>query len=241
MKNITKQSIYQTGTINSLLQAVYDGDASMEKLSQHGDFGLGALDAIDGELIVCDGKFFRADARGQLNQLTPKTCSPFAVITKFNPEHSFEITASSFAELEQKLLPQLISANLIYAIRIKALFNHIELRSEECTCRPYRKLVEILPELQRTFNFDNIRGTLVGVWFPNYLAQVNVPGFHFHFIDEQQQVGGHVFGLKMEHGKVEIQTLHGFELDLIQSAEFYQANLDINNGAAVAQVEQVRI
>ena len=48
------------------------------------------------------------------------------------------------------------------------------------------------------------------------------------------------FGLKMEHGKVEIQTLHGFELDLIQSDEFYQANLDINNGAAVAQVEQVR-
>lgn len=241
MKNITKQSIYQTGTINSLLQAVYDGDASMEKLSQHGDFGLGALDAIDGELIVCDGKFFRADARGQLNQLAPETCSPFAVITKFTSEHSFEITASSFAELEQKLLPQLISANLIYAIRIKALFNHIELRSEECTCRPYRKLVEILPDLQRTFSVDNIRGTLVGVWFPNYLAQVNVPGFHFHFIDEQQQVGGHVFGLKMEHGKVEIQTLHGFELDLIQSDEFYQANLDINNGAAVAQVEQVRI
>jgi acetolactate decarboxylase len=241
MKNITKQSIYQTGTINSLLQAVYDGDASMEKLSQHGDFGLGALDAIDGELIICDGKFFRADARGQINQLAPETCSPFAVITKFTSEHSFEITASSFAELEQKLLPQLISANLIYAIRIKALFNHIELRSEECTCRPYRKLVEILPDLQRTFSVDNIRGTLVGVWFPNYLAQVNVPGFHFHFIDEQQQVGGHVFGLKMEHGKVEIQTLHGFELDLIQSDEFYQANLDINNGAAVAQVEQVRI
>lgn len=241
MKNITKQSIYQTGTINSLLQAVYDGDASMKKLSQHGDFGLGALDAIDGELIICDGKFFRADARGQLNQLTPETCSPFAVITKFTSEHSFEITASSFAELEQKLLPQLISANLIYAIKIKGIFNHIELRSEECTCRPYRKLVEILPDLQRTFSFDNIRGTLVGVWFPNYLAQVNVPGFHFHFIDEQQQVGGHVFGLNMANGKVEIQTLHGFELDLIQSDEFYQANLDINNGAAVAQVEQVRI
>ena len=40
MKNITKQSIYQTGTINSLLQTVYDGDASIEKLSQHGNFGL---------------------------------------------------------------------------------------------------------------------------------------------------------------------------------------------------------
>lgn len=235
-----KQSIYQTGTINSLLQAVYDGDASMEKLSQHGDFGLGALDAIDGELIIYDGKFFRANAHGQLNQLAPESCSPFAVITKFKPERSFEISAASFAELEQKLLPQLISANLIYAIKIEGLFNHIELRSEECTCRPYRKLVEILPDLQRTFSFENIRGTLVGVWFPNYLAQVNVPGFHFHFIDEQQQVGGHVFGLDIVNGKVGIQTLHGFELDLIQSDEFYQANLDINNGAAVAQVEQVR-
>lgn len=241
MKNSAKQSIYQTGTINSLLQAVYDGDASMEELSQYGDFGLGALDAIDGELIICDGKFFRADARGQLNQLAPATCSPFAVITKFTPEQSFELAAVNFAELEQNLLSQLISANLIYAIRIEGFFSNIELRSEECTCRPYRKLIEILPNLQRTFSFDNIAGTLVGVWFPNYLAQVNVPGFHFHFVDEQQKVGGHVFGLKMTQGKVQIQTLHGFKMDLIQSNEFHQANLDINNSAAVAQVEQVRV
>ena len=38
-----KSSMYQTGTINSLLQAVYLGDTSVADLKECGDFGLGHL------------------------------------------------------------------------------------------------------------------------------------------------------------------------------------------------------
>ena len=235
-----KHAIYQTGTINSLLEAVYDGDTTLEYLASKGDLGLGALDAIDGELIICDGEFFRADANCRLNKLLKEDKTPFAIISHFQPSLSFDLNADSFANLERQLLAQLPSLNLIYTFKIKGVFSQIDLRSEECTCRPYRRLIEILPDLQRTCTFEQLQGTLVGVYFPNYLAQVNVPGFHFHFVDTKHEIGGHVFGLNLTSGMVEVQIIHELDLNLIASAEFYQANLTRNITDEVTQVEKLR-
>ena len=235
-----KDAIYQTGTLNSLLEAVYDGDTTLEYLAGKGDLGLGALDAIDGELIICDGEFFRADANCRLNKLPKDDKTPFALICNFQPSLSFALQADSFADLERQLLAQLPSLNLIYSFKIKGVFSQIDLRSEECTCRPYRRLIEILPDLQRTYAFENLEGTLVGVYFPNYLAKINVPGFHFHFMDTEHEIGGHVFGLKLSSGVVEVQIIHELNLSLIASAEFYQANLTRNITDEVTQVEKLR-
>jgi len=81
---------------------------------------------------------------------------------------------------------------------------------------------------------------LVGVYFPTYLAQVNVPGFHFHFVDTKHEIGGHVFGLNLTSGMVEVQIIHELDLNLIASAEFYQANLTRNITDEVTQVEKLR-
>lgn len=132
------------------------------------------------------------------------------------------------------------STNLIYTFRIEGFFSQIDLRSEECTCRPYRRLIDILPALQRTHSFENISGTLIGVYFPAYLAQLNVPGFHFHFIDAAEKIGGHVYGLNLTDGQVKIQVIHGLDLSLISTDDFYQANLAGNIANEVAQVEKLR-
>ena len=235
-----KHYIYQTGTINSLLEAVYAGDTSMEEMLRHGDFGLGALDNIDGELIIHDGVCYRADAKGELHILDKDIHTPFAVVNKFVPEQNFDLKNVDFKELEKLVSDHFISPNLIYAIRVSGRFNHLDLRSEHCTCRPYKRLTEILPSLQTTFVVDNISGVMVGVWFPKYMAQLNVPGFHFHFINDLRRLGGHVFGFQLEEATIELQVLHGFQLALIENQDFYQANLNIQNESAVASVEQVR-
>ena len=210
-----KNTMYQVGTINSLLEAVYAGDTSIAVLKQYGNFGLGALDNIDGELVACDGEFYRANAKGELNIISDLEKTPFAIVNKFIPDFSFNIENVNFTDLEKTLLPKFPSLNLIYAMRIQGNFHHISLRSEECTQRPYQKLVEILPHLQHTFFHENINGMLVGVWFPNYLAQLNVPGFHFHFVDDKRKVGGHVFGIELNSAIVEIQILHQLHLSLM--------------------------
>ncbi|AUR51286.1 acetolactate decarboxylase [Aquella oligotrophica] len=237
---MNKHNIYQTGTINSLLEAVYAGDTSMEQMLQHGDFGLGALDNIDGELIIHEGICYRADATGKLHILDKDIHTPFAVVNKFIPEQKFTVKDLDFKSLEAVVAEHFISSNLIYAIRVTGKFQHLDLRSEHCTCRPYKRLTEILPNLQTTFIASNVSGVMVGVWFPKYMAQLNVPGFHFHFIDDLRRLGGHVFGFQLEEATIELQVLHGFQLALIENQDFYQADLNIQNESAVASVEQVR-
>lgn len=237
---MTKAKIYQTGTINSLIQAVYDGDTSIGELKEHGNFGLGTFDLVDGELIVCDNNYYRADANGKLTIADDEIKSPFAVVSNFKAEQSFVAEKQNFEELEQFIAEKFISKNLIYAIKVQAEFKSISLRSENCQARQYHKLYETMPKLQHTFTEDNLIGTLVGVWFPHYLQQVNVPGFHFHFVDEARKIGGHVFNFELIRGLVEIQVLKSLQVDLIENDEFYQADLDSSSADAIKQVEQQR-
>lgn len=235
-----KSYIYQTGTINSLLEAVYDGDLSIAELKKHGNFGIGAFNSIDGEMIVHEGICYRANAYGEINIVQNNIKTPFAMVNNFVPEKTFNLTAGNYLEIEKQIKQEFISDNLIYAIMIKGKFKHLDLRSEHCTCRPYKRLIDILPNLQTIFEFHNISGVLIGLWFPKYMGQLNVPGFHFHFIDNDKKVGGHVFGMELESAECELQVLHGFKMELLATPDFYNANLDVTKSSDVAQVEQMR-
>ena len=52
--------VYQISTISSLLAGGYDGDATVGELLRHGNFGLGTFNGVDGEMMVLDGKVYRA-------------------------------------------------------------------------------------------------------------------------------------------------------------------------------------
>ena len=58
-------SLFQTSTIEALLQGNYDGDVSFAELEDRGDFGLGTLDALDGEMVALDGAFYQIKADGR--------------------------------------------------------------------------------------------------------------------------------------------------------------------------------
>ena len=67
-----------------------------------------------------------------------------------------------------------------------------------------------------------------------------MPGFHFHFIDDQRQWGGHVFDFYLNSGVAEIQVLKSLHLDMIDNEAFYQADLATEAAAAITQLEQSR-
>jgi alpha-acetolactate decarboxylase len=51
-------------------------------------------------------------------------------------------------------------------------------------------------------------GVLVGFWCPPYVgSNLNVPGFHFHFLSDDRQRGGHMLQLKMEQGTAWLQEV----------------------------------
>ncbi len=47
-------TLFQTSTIDALLEGKFDGDVSFADLAGRGDSGLGTLDALDGEMIALD-------------------------------------------------------------------------------------------------------------------------------------------------------------------------------------------
>ena len=52
-------TIYQVSTGNALIAGLFEGAVDFKTLARHGDFGLGSVDGMDGELIAIDGKFYR--------------------------------------------------------------------------------------------------------------------------------------------------------------------------------------
>jgi acetolactate decarboxylase len=233
--------IYQTGTIRSLLQGVYDGDMTISEVAKHGNMGLGTFDAVDGELIAYAGRYYRADETGLLKEVSGHTPTPFAVVADFNVATGQIVQAlPELSALESWILQQMPSQNYPYAVTVEGEFKSIHLRSESCQTKPYRPLAETLPKLQTSFVKNHIHGVMVGVWFPEYMSALNVPGFHFHFIDLARQVGGHVFAIELIKAEVRLQQYQDFSMHLIKTDEFAQADLSCHDENAVAAVEKQR-
>src|ERR671911_2500952 len=85
-------TLFQTSTIDALLDGEYDGDVSFAELEDRGDFGLGTLEALDGEMIALDGSFYQVKADGRAYAIDGGTRTPFAVVTFFEPGLSRRLT-----------------------------------------------------------------------------------------------------------------------------------------------------
>src|SRR5918998_4734044 len=81
-------TLFQTSTIDALLEGKYEGDVSFAELGDRGDFGLGTFDALDGEMICLDGSFYQIKADGRAYAVEKKARTPFAVVTIFEPDTS---------------------------------------------------------------------------------------------------------------------------------------------------------
>jgi hypothetical protein len=51
--------VWQTSTMGALIEGLYDGNVMYRDVMKHGDFGVGTFNALDGEMIALDGRFFR--------------------------------------------------------------------------------------------------------------------------------------------------------------------------------------
>jgi acetolactate decarboxylase len=123
-------TLFQVSTSGSLVAGVFDGAVSVEELLHHGDFGLGTLAGLDGEMVVLDGTAYQARGNGSVRPLPGDSKAPFAVITAFVGESSRQIEAvSSFAELAAACDPARASQNLFYALRVDGHFEHVHTRA----------------------------------------------------------------------------------------------------------------
>ncbi|GAA0372123.1 hypothetical protein GCM10008932_24240 [Alkalibacterium iburiense] len=64
---------------------------------------------------------------------------------------------------------------------------------------------------QSEFEKPFVSGTLVGFFIPDIFGTIAVPHFHWHFISDEKDFGGHVLDFDLIHGKAEWRTMETFE------------------------------
>lgn len=230
--------LWQTSTIGALLQGVYDGPVSLGELRAHGDLGLGTVNALDGELIVLDGRCLTVDGTGAVHEQDSAVLTPFAAITWFDADRVQALrNVDGLAALQQAIDAMLPSRNLAYALRITGDFEYVRTRSVPRQTRPYPPLVEVTRD-QPTFEFERVQGTLVGFRLPSFVAGINVPGYHLHFLTAALDGGGHLLDCRICSAVVAIDDTPELLLSLPTTDEFFQCVMPDDQGSAVQAVEQ---
>jgi len=193
--------ITQVSVLNALMSGRYDGVMPIPELLRYGDFGLGTLDHLDGELIVLDGRAYQARGDGVVVEAGPDRSTPFALVTPFEPDGQFPCPrVGNLSDLEA-----LGQQNNFLAVRVDGRFAAITLRSVHRQELPYRPLAEVVKG-QSVWTHTEVSGTLVGVRSPAWVGGLNVPGHHWHFLSADHTVGGHVLDCRVREGRVQYQV-----------------------------------
>lgn len=233
-----RDMIYQASAISALLEGCFDGQVDFREIKKHGNFGIGALDGVDGELIGLDGLFLQIKGDGSIHPVSDSMTTPYAVVTFFEPDQTAEVrNTENYAQLETFLDSLIATRNVFFAVKIEGEFAYVKARSINRQSKPYRPLVEVVKD-QSVYEFDKVRGVLAGFRCPSYVAGLNFPGYHFHFINETRTAGGHLLEVKITKARVEIDISHNFSLALPNSEDFYRLDLSKDKQQELKKVQR---
>ena len=235
-----RDRITQVSVINALLLGQFDGRVPFAGLLADGDFGLGTLDRLDGELVVVDGRGYQIKSDGEVVEVGPGAMIPFAVVTPFDRDGELPCPAvDSLAELERRLDGVVGHPNNFVAVRIDAELAAITLRSVHPQSKPYRP-INSRSDFQSVWKRENLRGTFVGIRSPQWARDITVPGHHWHFISADRRIGGHVLDCQIQEGTIRYDICGDWTVKLDRSAAFNDKDLSGDLREQVKQVESLR-
>jgi acetolactate decarboxylase len=232
------ETLYQVSTIDALMQGVYDGVQPVGELKKHGDFGIGTFDALEGEMIVLDGKVYQAKADGRVYAVPDNATTPFATVTYF--EHDTSVTIDkpmNFSVFSTAMGAGLPSKNMIYAVRMHGTFPQMKVRAIPAQQKPYPMLTDAAKN-QSVYTYADTTGTVVGFYTPVFFKGLNVAGYHLHFISDDRQTGGHILDFEVPATAiVEYDITPAFEMPLPTSGAFTGVDLSQDLSEELARIE----
>lgn len=230
--------VYQTSTMNALLEGIYDGEVTIAELLTHGDFGLGTFHHLDGEMVVLDGVCYHLHADGSAFVASGEDRTPFAAVLWFRPDKTIPVTKPANRAALTRLIDSAIpSPNLLYALRVNGSFARIRTRTVMTQQPPYPPLTEATANEPIT-DFDQVTGTLVGFLTPAYEQGISVAGYHLHFLNEDRNHGGHALDFELSHGEITISIASDLHLSLPRTGAFLAADLSAaDTDAQIRQAE----
>ena len=235
-----RETIYQVALLQSLTQGYYDGIIKVSELKEHGDIGIGTFEGVNGEMIVLDGTVYQALGDGTVQVAADDETVPFSNVTFFDKDGSVELSdINDVNALKEKLnaMVEENGKNLFYFVKMSGTFEKMNVRSEIKQEKPYKTLDKALETDQREFSYDNITGTVVALYCPDYMNGLNTPGWHFHFISDDKTKGGHLLDLQFAKATAEYDATPEFDMCLTDNGDFQQMELAKDVSDAIKKVE----
>lgn len=217
-------TLFQVSTSAALVEGLYQGAVRVSRLLRHGDFGLGTFIDLNGEMVVLDGICYQVSSSGAVGTVAGDRLIPYAVVTRFNAEFSKSFRQlESFSELGSVCDELRDSDNIFYAFRVEGRFSAVKTRVMKAV--PKGTGLQVAASGQEEFLFEEVEGTLVGLWSPGFAGSFSVPGYHFHFLSTDRQRGGHVLECKALDVSVAGCAMNEMHVSLPETEEFLKADL----------------
>lgn len=238
----TSKRIYQVSTLQALALGYTRPVVTVQELLKHGDTGLGTFEDVDGEMIIVDGVCYQAKQNGEIVRADDSAGVPFAVAGSLNNArkiHMDEMKDIDAIRTELTLrIEEGFGLNSIHIARIDGWFDTIHARAGAAYHSQHISLKDILSKTQKDFSFESLYGTLVCVYYPDYMDGINASGWHLHFVSEDRKLGGHVFEVSMRSGECLLQKIDKIEIQLPREAAFDTYSLKEASQDEIEEVEQ---
>jgi len=217
-------TLFQVSTSAALVEGVYQGAVRVSRLLRHGDFGLGTFVDLDGEMVVLDGVCYQISANGAIAPVDGDRLIPYAVVTRFSA--AFRVNHLELPHLDALVMAcdhLRESDNVFYAFRARGTFRTVKTR----VMKPVLEgtTLKMAASAQQEFCFEQLQGTLIGLWAPGFAASFSVPGYHFHFLSEDRKKGGHVLECHASDVVIEACSINEMHVSLPETEAYLRADL----------------
>ena len=233
---------YQVSTLQALALGFSKSVITVKELLRHGDMGLGTFEDVAGEMIVLDGKCYRAKNDGNVVPAEDERGVPFASVCCFQSERLEKLgrmdTIDRLKEWLTLRIEEDFGLNSMYAVRIDGEFLKVDARSESGTKAHHVTLKDALSVTQKAFVFEDIKGTLVCVYYPDYMDGINAAGWHLHFLSDDKKCGGHVFDISLVQGDAAFCRITSVEIQIPDTPAFDTYALKAASKDEIKSVEQ---
>jgi len=235
--NSNDHNLFSAGVASAFIAGLYDAWYPYKQLKQHGDFGLGAPDQVDGQLLLFKGNLYKTQYTGKTTQLADTGKTPYALACFFHPvkvyKHTGTLNKTAFYNYLDSLLT---NQNGIYAIHVSGKFKLVKARAFPPAQKPYLPLAEMLDK-QHFFDHADMQGDMIGFRTPKFMEGPHIAGYHFHFLSADKVFGGHVVDLIAEDITVEVDPLTSYSMELPQTAGFENFDFKKDRKEEIKSVE----
>lgn len=217
--------IYQYSTIGALMSGYAAGDQKIKNVCTSSSIGLGCADNVNAEVTIFKGIPYTATAHKAVKPLETGGLVPFYQVTEFNHYQEYQVTSITLDNVLEKIKEHITPNNIFLAVCIIGTFSTVVFRRPTYSAKS--RAVDELTQSQEVSEHTNVKGRLVGFLTPELFGRISVPGFHLHFLSDDEKLSGHVLSFSCESAILQFEEKSTIEITNPSSEDYKELPLDI--------------